>query len=396
MSLVIPTVGGDFSPNYAIEINQSLTTIDSHNHTPGSGVLITPQAININTALTFANNLASNLQGVNFFLQGTAPTTGKTLYVKNGTEGTPLPDLWYYDGSNQIQITSGGTLASVPTTVAGLSYAGGTFSFVQGAGSTTPAGLSSGPVSISPQTAGAASVEAVVVNPPSTISSIYDLYLPLIPSSTSFLTIDTSGNITGSVSTSGGITGANIGPGQITSANIANSTITAFQIAANTIVEGNIVPGTITTASISPTAGITVGQLAGVTVAGTSISSFSTSSTSFVGAATFSITSVGRPIDIVFRGTSGTVGASRIQASGTTNPTIYFLVLNNTTGSVINSGMAEINQVANGFVLSMPASMMNCIDYTSPAGLNTYELFLAANSGCTVTIANVIMEGLVR
>jgi len=50
----------------------------------------------------------------------------------------------------------------------------------------------------------------VVLSPPGSIASQYTLALPLIPASNSFMTLDTSGNMAGSIATSLGITGSNI------------------------------------------------------------------------------------------------------------------------------------------------------------------------------------------
>ena len=56
MNLIIPTVGLEAGPAYATDVNNSLTLIDSHNHSAGSGVPITPSGLNINSSLPMAGN----------------------------------------------------------------------------------------------------------------------------------------------------------------------------------------------------------------------------------------------------------------------------------------------------------------------------------------------------
>src|ERR1700676_1980538 len=77
MSLIVPTVGanGDPGPDYANNQNQDLSILDSHNHSPGSGVQVTPQGLNINSNLPFNNNSATGVTGVQF----SAPASSSLL-----------------------------------------------------------------------------------------------------------------------------------------------------------------------------------------------------------------------------------------------------------------------------------------------------------------------------
>ena len=198
MSLPIPGVGTEAGPDYAFDINSALALLDQHDHSAGSGVQITPAGLNINADLTFANNMASNLKAASFTTQSSI-TSVNTLYVKPGSEPTPINDLWYVDGAgNDIQITSNGlvnaTLASIP----GESYAAGTFFWKQGAGSTVPANFDIGSIVLRPNIA--ATTYGVTLAPPGAIASAYTLTLPADPAGaggSNFLVMDTSGNITG-------------------------------------------------------------------------------------------------------------------------------------------------------------------------------------------------------
>jgi len=231
MNLPIPTVGSEPGPQYATDVNDSLTLIDQHTHLPGSGVYITPGAIDINSALTFNNNFATNLAGATF-TQQTATPAPQTVYVKLGTEATPLPDLFYFDGTNTVQITAGGLVNATIASIPGESYAGGTFTWRQGTGSTLPANFDIGNVTLRPSMSVTGSTGYVTLTPSSSISTNqYNLALPLLPATNpAFLTLDTSGNMLSTVSTVGGIVNSNIANATITGSKIASSTITASNI----------------------------------------------------------------------------------------------------------------------------------------------------------------------
>lgn len=226
MNLPIPAVGTEPGPNYATDVNNSLTLVDGHTHLPGSGVLITPGAININEALTFQNQLATNLQGTQFQTQASSILTTGTLYVANGGEnpGPVRPDLFYYDGTTTIQLTYAGAVNSTIASLTGLNYSGGTWSANQAQSSlpTTPANFAVGSLILQPNVAGTSN--ALTLAPPAGLTT-QTITLPSNPASTSFVTMTTSGVQAASVSTSGGITGSMIGTGAVTGSNIANNTI---------------------------------------------------------------------------------------------------------------------------------------------------------------------------
>ena len=66
MSLILPTPGQEPGPQYAADQNQDLLILAGHNHSPGSGVQITPAGINISTNLNFQNNSPYNVGAVIF------------------------------------------------------------------------------------------------------------------------------------------------------------------------------------------------------------------------------------------------------------------------------------------------------------------------------------------
>lgn len=197
MSLPIPNVGTEAGPQYATDINNSLTLVDQHDHSSGKGVQITPAGLNINAVLTFANNPITNLQYLNFTTQSNA-AGAQSLYVKFGTETPSVADLWYNDGTNTpFQITSGGSVYAPSASIPGESYSAGTFIWKQGTGSTTPANFDIGSVIIRPNTAG--TTNGITLSPGAALASSLTFYLPTsIPSVQSFLNMDTSGNIAAS------------------------------------------------------------------------------------------------------------------------------------------------------------------------------------------------------
>lgn len=107
MNLILPDVGSTVGPTWATELNTAYDLIDSHDHSSGKGIAITPSGLNISSDLSFAQNNATNLRTTRFFNNSsfTGGINDKTcLYALNN-------ELFYVDGSgNTVQITSGGAL----------------------------------------------------------------------------------------------------------------------------------------------------------------------------------------------------------------------------------------------------------------------------------------------
>lgn len=196
MTLPIPTVGIETGPQYAFDVNTSLTLVDQHDHSPGRGVPITPAGLNINDDLDLQDNNIIALQSAVFTPQNSAITTLYALSAAPGG-GTGVNDLYYTDGTGtSIQITKNGIVNVVASSIPGESYAAGTFTWTQTQDvlPTTPANFDIGSITIRPNTAG--TTNGVTVNPPGAIASAYDIDLPLLPASTSFMAISNSGVMT--------------------------------------------------------------------------------------------------------------------------------------------------------------------------------------------------------
>lgn len=207
MSLPVPTVGGDPSPTYAFDVNSALTIVDQHNHSPGSGVQITPAGLNINTSLPMNNNFLINSAGLTLTAQSVTPANN-TLY-ESGV------DLYYTDGvGNNVRITQSGGVAGSPGSISNLnspasaSYVSGSQTFVWQSGASIAANMDFGSAimrNLSPN-----STFALTLQPPAALASNYSLTLPTIPAAQQFMTIDASGNIAGYANVSGGLTTNNI------------------------------------------------------------------------------------------------------------------------------------------------------------------------------------------
>lgn len=107
MNLVLPDVSITAGPQWATLLNAALTLIDSHDHSTGKGLQVTPSGLNISSDLTFASNNATNLRSLRFFnnLSFTPGASDKTcLYALNG-------ELFYIDASgNNVQVTLNGAV----------------------------------------------------------------------------------------------------------------------------------------------------------------------------------------------------------------------------------------------------------------------------------------------
>lgn len=248
MSLPVPVVGQETGPQYAVDVNTCFTILDSHTHANGSGVQITPAAININAALTFANNPATNLSSAGFATQSADVSTAGYMYVKLGAEGTPRPDLFYYDGVTAVQITAGGNVNATAANIPGESYAGGTFTWRQGTGSTVPANFDIGSAVLRPNTAG--TTNGITLDA-SSVAAAYNWTFPAgLPGSQSFLTINSSGAVAAPIPFTAGITTSNIS---------ASANITGSQLSASANIAGS---------QLSSSAGIVFGQIATTTLDG--------------------------------------------------------------------------------------------------------------------------------
>lgn len=195
MNLPVPIVSQTTGPEWANDINSCMSAIDSHDHTPGKGVAISSQAININADLPLNNNSLTSAKAVVFSSQSSFPTN-QSLYVE-------APDLFYNDGNgNIVRITQSGSVSGASGTITGLpsgtasaSYqsVGGTFKFQSA--TNTPANITGASLTISEQVA-SVTPTGITLKAPSGLAASYNVTFPSsVPSATSLLTMSTSGGL---------------------------------------------------------------------------------------------------------------------------------------------------------------------------------------------------------
>jgi hypothetical protein len=356
MSLVLPTPGVDPGPDYANNQNQDLLIIDSHNHGPGSGVQITPTGLNINTNLSFQNNSPTNVYSIVF----SNPSTNSNLtnLYTAPQSGGGITDLFYNDGAgNVIALTKAGLVNATIASLPGESYAGGTFTWKQGAGSTTPANFDIGSITIRPNTAG--TTNGVVLGPPSGISSQYGVQLPIIPSSTSIMQLDTSGNM-------------------IATLVVDNSTL---EISSQTL---QIKPKGVTQGLLALRATGSTVVAGGYATSGSSgIATANNSGLQQIPNFSVTITTTGRPVVIGFTG-DGTTNESTIGVQSSSTADQAFFAIERGSSVIYITGIDS--PFTTSSTVLQPASSILYID---PVAAGTYTYTGQFNSGGATALALV-------
>jgi hypothetical protein len=370
MSLLGISIGVDSGITIEQNSNSNVAILDQHNHTAGSGVQIPPSGLNINAALTFQNNAATDLGYAGFTPQGSGVVTpiNESIYVSG-------VDLWYQDGNgNAVQMTSGG---SVLATSSGISSGTASASFASGvlvvdSAANTPANIQVGSVLLGNNVANS---KFLTLAPPAAMAANYSITLPPLPVTTSIMAMDTSGNITApyTVDNSTIVIASNVikVPSQgITATQIANQTITATQIANATITRTQLIPN---------------GLVVGSTTGGTTNYS-STSATTITNLAA-TLVCTGNPVCVSFQPNfTGAGNTAGVNLSGTAPITAQFSIFRDGTqiSNLLNWGGP------NPF-FAQSFSFLNFIDTGASAGSHTYTVKVAMSSGGTLSIIQQVM-----
>lgn len=363
MGLPVPTPGVDPGPDYATNLSNSLTIVDGHNHSAGSGVQINPNGLNINSDLPINGNNLTLVNTVNFLtlvspLAGTTPNLG-CVYVAGN-------ELYYNDeAGNVVQITNtgsvnagAGSITGLPSGTASATYSSGAKTFIWQSSTLTPANMDGASFIFRNLTA---SSFGVTVSAPAALAFDYNITWPLPPGSTSFLTIDSNGNMGTTLTT--------------TLADSVASTMTTTGV--------NLIANERTRAT-----GTTVAA-GGVAISGSS-GSFGNSSTSYVQITNQSvtITTTGRPvmIKLIADGLgSASFAFSNNSIQETSQAKIGFfngvtLISEQLFGDVVPGGSGGQNFV--------PSSSFSYVDFPI-AGTYTYtaqgKLFAGTSYGVTGT-----------
>lgn len=234
MNIPVPVPSTTPGPDWANDIVADMYVIDSHDHTAGKGVPITPDGLDISADLSMGSNNLTEVRSVNFDAQSSPlsdPSDLGCLYVSGA-------DLYYNDeAGNQVRITqsgsvtgSSGTITGLPSGTASASFSAGTFTFQSA--TSTPANFAIGPVAIGRNVA---SSKTVTLTPNAGQAANYGISFPAaLPGATNYTTLDASGNLSFN---SSGVTGTGAvvqatSPA-ITSPTISNPTITGVELLAN-------------------------------------------------------------------------------------------------------------------------------------------------------------------
>lgn len=267
MGLPVPVVGQEPGPQWATDLNNCMAVIDAHSHTPGSGVAITPAALNINADLPLNTNNITQARTLRFSPQSATLSLASDI----GCLYEVTNDLWYNDGAgNQVRLTqsgsivgSAGSITGLPSGTAGASYSGVSSTFVWQSATGIAANMDFGSATfrnLSPNSTFGATLSA-----PAGLGSNYALTLPALPISTRVMSLDSSGNMAAGVA--GVVITADIGNQQVTTATIADGNVTPAKLSANTSATSATVVTFTTTNNSYPGALIT-GMAATITATG--------------------------------------------------------------------------------------------------------------------------------
>lgn len=337
MSMPVPIVGQDPGPQWGSDLNSCLTILDAHDHSTGYGVQITPAGMNISSALTFANNPATNVQYLGLFVQSIDPTVNGTVYYKGS-------DLYFKDGAaNVIRITQAGSVAGATGTITGLpsgtaSASYGSSTFVFQSATNTAATIDGRDIILRNSTA---SSKGLTLSPPAAMGSDIAMTFPTLPASTLPMAMSAAG---------------------------AMSTISYNSIAdARTRTTGTTVAaGGVAISSGNASQNVAIGTLTDIN--GTSVT----------------ITTSGRPVQIMLRsrGTTGYIGmvAQTSAGSGVAYGRFVFDRTGTSSATVGDSAISvACPNSTSEYSNYIPPSSIQYVDAVS-AGTYTYKLQAAATS----------------
>lgn len=198
MTLDLPVVSTTPGPTWATAVNAAFDTVDTHDHSTGNGVKITPTGLNINADLPLNGNNLTQVRSVRLEDQGTVQTTATDLGCIQLVGG----DLWWVNGNGTgVQITSGAGLSFAslgtiggdfgqPGVLASVTYSDTTkiFSFLQDSGIT--AGLYASKLLVADASSGALAVTITA----DAATGAYTLTLPVsAPTDNTVLTFSAAG-----------------------------------------------------------------------------------------------------------------------------------------------------------------------------------------------------------
>jgi|GEM_PF-2708003 len=382
MGLTTSTPGVTNDLTAATSEQSNYQVIDIHDHSSMKGAQVPTAGLNINANLGFAGFKAFNFLAAQFSNQTSSLSAAENkpcVYSLNG-------ELRFIDNSgNDVLITNAGSVNSATGSISGLSspvaagFSSSTFTWQANAGTGIYAKMANADVSLYESLAGV--TNAVTLKSPATLAASYSVTLPAAaPASTQYVTMATTGQLaTASADSVGSAMTA-------TGSNAIGSTMTATGSNAigsvMTATGGNAIAN-VRTRTVSATA-------AAGGVASSSAASFSTSSVSFVNVVELSvtITSTGRPIQIMLISGGPSQGFISLSRTGTSSNGFIRLL----RGAVAIADSEYALSGASGFLLMRaPPPGVFMLDAVA-AGTYVYQL-QAGVSEITMTlgISNVRM-----
>lgn len=351
MSLVLPGVGVTAGPQYASDLNSSLSIIDSHTHSSGSGVQITPDGMNISSDLNIGSNNLTLVRSVRLAAQGSPLALASDLgcLYESGV------DLYYNDGSgNQVRITQSGGVAGTPGSIgslvspASVNYDSGSSTFVFQSAANTAGNIDCQDLVLRNATA---SSKGLTLYPPAAMAADIAITLPALPASgTKFVRMSSAGAQTAAVEVDG------------SSINISSNTL---QVPAGGIIQSKLYSRTVDLSAAA-------GNVGSTTSSGT-ISITSTGETA-TGLDT-ALICTGRPVVGMFLTTTTTGNGSFVRCDATSGANIII----KRDGSIIASWYVG-NTFPNPYF--MPFSFLD----VPGAGSHTYQVYAKLLSGSATLI----------
>lgn len=361
----IPVVGQEPGPDWASDLNNSLSIVDQHDHSAGSGVPVTPSGLNISSDLPFNNNNATALRSARLQNQASLlslPADLRCLYSSG-------VDLYFNDGlGNQIRITQSGGVAGTSGSIANLvapasaSYVAASKTFVWQSDANTPANMDNASVILRNLVANS---KGLTLAPPNAMGADYTLVLPSLPGVQNIMTLDASGNI-----------GA--------AWNVDNSTIEVasniIQVKNQGITTAKIADGNVTQIKMAPMAFYqdpTPTPVGGFGVS-QSTANGSSSNPAYVPAVSVTITTTGRPVRLQIASDGGG------NSSFITSTQAFEVFFYRDATQIYRSSVAPAG-------VTLPSSICSTFDYNVPAGTYTYQWGIAATSGGTIQLHNLVL-----
>jgi hypothetical protein len=372
MNLVLPTVSSTVGPDWADQLNAAFALVDSHDHSTGEGVPITPAGMNISSNLTFNNFYATSVGSLRLTNQSatlSTPSDVRAVYSVNG-------DLYYNNSAGAaIQITSGGSVIAASDGIAR--------SFSRTAVSSNT--IISAAATVSYYDVDTTTSVTFTLPAANAVSAgrFYEFKDTTGQAATNNIVINRAGADTIDGATSFTIS-SNYGQTRLTSDGVSKWAV--FRVGTSNIIDSAVTTAKINDGAVTQAKRAALGQQYQTTVSDAP----TLTSTSFadIANATITITTTGRPVFIVFQpeiaGIGGDpVGGITAQASSNNFDARIRFLRGATSIFSTKFSMQAVGATAVNF--DLPASCLLYIDVPA-AGTYTYKVQYKVGSGTNFEI----------